>query len=405
MKDMRKDFPILNQKVGDKPLIYFDTAATSQRPQQVIDTLSSFYTDSNANIHRGIHMLSERATELYETAREKIANFIGAADSCEVVFTRGTTEGINIVAETWGMENLKAGDEILVSEMEHHANLLPWQRLAQRTGAILKFIPVTPEGKLAMDKLDELITPRTKLVAVTHASNVLGTHVDVKTIGKKAHAVGARILVDAAQSIPHEKIDVQDLDCDFLAFSGHKMLGPTGIGILYIKKELHAALPPYQVGGGIVYEVDFDGARWQEVPQRLEAGTPAIAQAVGLGAAVDYMNERVNFDELKKHEAALTKRAIEGLAPLPKVRLFGPLEDMKKSGHLVNFVVEGMHAHDVAEYLNCNGIAVRAGHHCAQPLAKKLGIPASVRASFHGYNTLDEVDSFVTAMTGLVTEG
>ncbi len=405
MKDMRKDFPILNQKVGDKPLIYFDTAATSQRPQQVIDALSSFYTDANANIHRGIHMLSERATEMYETAREKIANFIGAADSCEVVFTRGATESINIVAETWGMENLKTGDEILISEMEHHANLLPWQRLAQRTGAILKFIPVTHGGTLAMDKLDELITPRTKLVAVTHASNVLGTHVDVKTIGKKAHAVGARILVDAAQSIPHEKIDVQDLDCDFLAFSGHKMLGPTGIGILYIKKELHAALPPYQVGGGIVYEVDFNDARWQEVPQRLEAGTPAIAQAVGLGAAVDYMNERINFDELKKHEASLTKRAIEGLAPLPKVRLLGPLEDMKTSGHLVSFVVEGMHAHDVAEYLNCNGIAVRAGHHCAQPLAKKLGILASVRASFHGYNTLDEVDSFVRAMTGLVTEG
>ncbi|PKN03593.1 cysteine desulfurase, partial [Candidatus Dependentiae bacterium HGW-Dependentiae-1] len=339
MKHMRKDFPILNQKVGDKPLIYFDTAATSQRPQQVIDALTSFYTDSNANIHRGIHMLSERATELYEQAREKIANFIGAADACEVVFTRGTTEGINIVAETWGMENLKAGDEILVSEMEHHANLLPWQRLAKRTGATLKFIPVTPEGKLALDKLDELITAKTKLVAVTHASNVLGTHVDVKTIAKKAHAVGARILVDAAQSIPHEKIDVKDLDCDFLAFSGHKMLGPTGIGALYIKKELHEALPPYQVGGGIVYEVNFDDARWQEVPQRLEAGTPAIAQAVGLGAAVDYMNAHVNFDELKKHEAALTNRAIQGLASLPKVRMFGPLEDLKKSGHLVNFVV------------------------------------------------------------------
>lgn len=405
MKNMRKDFPILDQMVGDKPLIYFDSAATSQRPQQVIDCLSSFYTNSNANIHRGIHMLSERATELYEQAREKIAQFIGAADACEVIFTRGTTEGINLVAETWGMDNLKAGDEILVSEMEHHANLLPWQRLAKRTGATLKFIPVTPEGKLAMDKLDELITKKTKLVAVTHASNVLGTHVDVKTIGKKAHAVGAKILVDAAQSIPHEKIDVKDLDCDFLAFSGHKMLGPTGIGVLYIKKELHANLPPYQVGGGIVYEVDFHDARWQEVPQRFEAGTPAIAQAVGLGAAVDYMKKNVDFAELKKHEAALTKRAIEGISKLPKVRLFGPLDDLKLSGHLVNFVVDGMHAHDVSEYLNSNGIAVRAGHHCAQPLAKKFGVPASVRASFHGYNTLDEVDTFVNAMTGLVDEG
>jgi cysteine desulfurase/selenocysteine lyase len=404
MKDIRKDFPILRQKVGDKPLIYFDSAATSQRPQSVIDTLSSFYAESNANIHRGIHLLSERATELYEQAREKIACFIRAADACEVIFTRGTTEGVNLVAETWGMENLKAGDEILVTEMEHHANLLPWQRLAKRTGATLKFIPVTADGKLAMDKLDELITPKTKLVAVTHASNVLGTHVDVKTIGKKAHAVGAKILVDAAQSIPHEKIDVKDLDCDFLAFSGHKMLGPTGIGVLYIKKELHANLPPYQVGGGIVYEVDFHDARWQEVPQRFEAGTPAIAQAVGLGAAVDYMNKHINFDDLKKHESALTKRAIEGLAPLPKIRLFGPLEDLKKSGHLVNFVVDGMHAHDVSEYLNSNGIAVRAGHHCAQPLAKKLGVPASVRASFYGYNTLDEVDQFVNAMTELVTD-
>jgi len=405
MKNTRKDFPILDELVDGKPLIYFDSAATTQRPKKVVEAVSSFYNKANSNIHRGIHMLSERATQLYEAAREKVAQFIGASDSTEIIFTRGTTESINMVAQTWGEQNVQKGDEILVSELEHHANLLPWQRLAKKTGATLKFIPVLPDGKLDMSKLDELITPKTKLVAVTHSSNVLGTHVDVATIAKKAHAVGAKILVDAAQSIAHKKVDVQDLDCDFLAFSGHKMLAPTGIGALYIKKDLHEQLPPYQVGGGIVYEVDFYDSSWQEVPQRLEAGTPAIAEAVGLGAAIDYINENIDFAELQAAEAAMTKRAIEGLSQVPNLTMLGSLEDLKKNGHLVSFTVDGLHAHDVAEYLNGHGIAVRAGHHCAQPLAKKLGAPASIRASFYGcYNTLDEVDSFVNAMHAMADE-
>lgn len=371
MNRLRKDFPIFNEKVNGHPLIYLDSGATSQRPIQVIDKVSEFYKRFNSNIHRSVHAFSEQATGMYEEVRQKVADFIGAQDVSEVIFTKGTTEGLNFVAATWGREHIKAGDEIILTEMEHHANLVPWQQVAQKNGATLKFIPILPDGSLAMDKVSELITPKTKLVAITHLSNVLGTHVDVAAIAKVAHAVGAKVVVDAAQSAPHQKIDVKQLDCDFLAFSGHKMLAPTGVGVLYIKKELHDETPPFLFGGGMVFEVDYDKAGWQVAPYKFESGTPAIAQVVGLGAAIDYYNQNIKFDELEKYEAELTAQAINGLAAMEKVKILGPVEQLKKNGHLATFAVDGIHSHDVSAYLSNLGICTRAGHHCAQPLAKK----------------------------------
>ncbi len=398
MKNLRADFPILKEQINGHPLIYFDNAATSQRPQKMIDTMVEFYLKYNSNINRSVHAFSERATGMFEDARQKVADFIHARQACEVIFTRGTTESINFVAATWGREHIKAGDEILLTEMEHHANLVPWQELANRNGAVLKFIPVLESGLLDMEQLPKLLTSKTKLVSVTHSSNVLGTHVDVELITKEAHKVGARMMVDAAQTIPHQKIDVQKIGCDFLAFSGHKMLAPTGIGILYIRKELHDETPPYQVGGGMVFEVGYDKALWQAAPYKFEAGTPAIAEVVGLGAAVDYYNENIDFAHIAAYEAQLTKRAIEGLQEMKKVRILGPIEELKKSGHLVTFVVDDLHSHDVAAYLSNFGLCTRAGHHCAQPLAKKLGVISSVRASFMFYNTMEEVEAFLVMM-------
>lgn len=398
MKHLRSDFPILNEKLNDNPLIYLDSAATSQRPKQMVDAVSEFYLRFNSNIHRSVHGFSEHATGMFEDARQKVANFINARLAAEVIFTRGTTEGINFIASTWGREHIKAGDEILVTEMEHHANMVPWQELAKRNGAVLKFIPVLPSGLLDMEAVPTLLTSKTKLVSVTHSSNVLGTHVDVEFITKEAHKVGARMVVDAAQSVPHEKIDVQKIGCDFLVFSGHKMLAPTGVGVLYIKKELHDETPPYQVGGGMVFEVDFDKALWQPAPNKFEAGTPAIAQVIGLGAAVDYYNQKIDFNELASFEAQLTRRAVEGLQEMKNVRILGPVEELKKSGHLVTFLMDDMHSHDVAAYLSSYGVCTRAGHHCAQPLAKKLGVISSVRASFMFYNTEEEVDAFLEIM-------
>lgn len=404
MKNMRGDFPILKQIVNGKPLIYFDNAATTQKPQAVIDSMVEFYSKYNSNIHRGVYSFGEKATTLYEKAREKVAAFIGARDPNEIVFVRGTTEAINLVASSWAKEHLKAGDEILITEMEHHANFLPWQYLAKKNNLVLKYIPVTAEGKLQMDALPSLLTPKTKLVSITQASNVLGTHNDVKTITKMAHAVGAKVLVDAAQSAPHQRINVQDIGCDFLAFSGHKCIAPTGIGVLYIAKELHGDMAPYQLGGGMVYEAGFDTSSFLPVPLLLEAGTPAIAQGIGLGAAIDYMNERVDFDELQKHEAKLANCVLDGLVALQGVKIVGPIDELRKNGHLVSFVIEGIHPHDIASYLDANAISVRAGHHCAQPLAKKLGIPASIRASFYGYNTLEEAEIFVDVVRALVED-
>ena len=397
---LRGDFPILQQMVNQYPLCYLDNASTTQKPQQVLDAVMHFYRTNNANIYRGAHTFAEQATELYEQARQKIAQFIGAQDPTEIIFTHGTTESINFVAGTWAVEHIMQGDEIILTELEHHANLLPWQRVAQQKGAQLKFIPVLPDGTLDLSILDTLFTAKTKLVALVHVSNALGTHNAVDKIIRYARAVGAKVLIDAAQSVPHQAINVRALDCDFLAFSGHKMLAPTGIGVLYMKKELHDMISPYTLGGGMVFEAHWHTANWLTVPQKFEAGTPAIAQAIGLGAAVDYLTDNVDFAELQIYEAQLSARLIEGLSLIPQVKILGPVEELKK-GHLVSFIVDGVHAHDGAAYCDSKGISVRAGHHCAQPLAKKLGYNASLRASFYFYNTMQEVDRLVNAVAEL----
>lgn len=396
-----KDFPILRFSVNGNPLAFLDNASTSQKPQEVIDAISDFYANHNAAVHRGIYTLAEEATRKYEDVRTAVADWIGAADRSEIVFTHGTTESINLVAASWAMAHCKAGDEILVSELEHHANLLPWQRVAKHTGAQLKFIPVNMDGTLEMGSLEQLINKKTKLVAVTHVSNAVGTVVDVKTICAMARRVGAKTLIDAAQSVPHQRVSVQDIDCDFFVFSAHKMLGPTGAGALYIKKELHDQMRAYQLGGGIVYESSYQDATFLPVPQLLEAGTPPIAQVIGLGAAIHYLKNNVDFAALKRHEAQLCKHLIDGLRSIPGIRILGPLEQLQKEGHLVSFVMQNMHAHDAAAYLDQFGIAVRAGHHCAQPFAKKMGYNASIRASFYLYNTSEEVERLVWALRGL----
>ncbi len=400
-KKLRADFPILKQKVNGYPLIACDNASTSHKPQSVIDAVVQFYTTTNANIYRGIHLFAEQATAEYENARKKVAHFIGAFPE-EIVFTRGCTSGINFVATTWGEDTIKAGDEIVMTELEHHSNLLPWQRLAQKKGAVLKFIPIFPDGTVDLSHLDSIITNKTKMVSVIHVSNAIGTHVDVATIIVRAHAVGARVLIDAAQSAPHQKINVHEMECDFLVFSGHKLLGPTGIGVLYIKKELHDAVSPYEVGGGMVEDVDCTHATWAPAPQKFEAGTPPIAQAIGLGAAIDYLQAQVNFDDLVVYEAQLCARLIDGLLPIKGIRVLGPLSELKEKGHVVSFLVDGYHSHDVAAFLDSRGISVRAGHHCAQPFAKKLGYDASVRVSFYFYNTLEEVDFIIAAVKELL---
>ena len=400
-KALRSDFPILKELVNNYPLIYVDNAATTQKPQYVLDAMMKFYITMNANIHRGTHSFAERATYEYENARKKVAMFIGALSE-EIVFTGGCTSSINFVAATWGDSFINQGDEIVITELEHHANLLPWQRLVRKKGAVLKYIPVLPNGELDMSVLDTLITERTKLVSVVHVSNAIGTHNDVKNIIAHAKKVGAKTLIDAAQSIAHQKVDVRDLGCDFLVFSGHKVLGPTGVGVLFIDKSLHAQVEPYEVGGGMVDNVTLSEAIWSCPPHKFEAGTPPIAQVIGLGAAVDYMNRYIDFDELRVHEASLCSRLINGLSSIQQIRLLGDVENLKKNGHMVSFLVDGIHSHDVAAFLDLRGISVRAGHHCAQPFATKLGYGASVRVSFFAYNTLTEVDAIVAAIEQLV---
>ena len=401
-KNLRNHFPMLQQTLHGHPLTYFDNASTTHKPKQVLDAIMQFYSTSYANIYRGVHTFAEQATQQYEDARAKVAQFIGADDASEIVFTRGCTEGINFVANTWGMQNIKAGDVIVITEMEHHANLLPWQRLAQQKGAQLSFIPVTPDGVLDLSNLDAIVTSKTKLVSFVDVSNALGTHNDGITIIKRAQAVGAKILIDAAQSVPHKKINIFSTGADFLVFSGHKMLAPTGIGVLYINKNLHNEIEPYQLGGGIVFEADWKTASWLQAPQKFEAGTPPIAQAIGLGAAIDYINTHIDFDILRQHVADLCSRLIDGLSRFPAVKIIGPISQLKKHGHVVSFIINGVHAHDVAAFLDTKGICVRAGHHCAQPLAKKLGYAASVRASFYCYNTMQEVDLLVGAVEVLI---
>jgi len=403
-KNIKKDFPIFKQIMNGHPLIYFDNASTTQKPQEVLDSLINFYTTTNANTNRAIYTIGEQATQMYEDARAKVAAFIGASDPSEIIFTKGATEGINFIANTWVECDIEEGDEILLTEMEHHSNLVPWQMLAFRKNAALKFIPVLPDGTLDISTLSTLITPRTKLVSVVHVSNALGTHNPIQEIIEAAHAVDAMVIIDAAQSVAHQPIDVQKMDCDFLVFSGHKLLAPTGIGVLFIKKDLHDHVPPYQVGGGMVQSVDLKETSWRDAPAKFEAGTPPFAQAIALGSAIDYLQKNVDWAQLRAHEAQLTSVLIDGLSNIPSVKILGPIEQLKKVGHLVSFTVNGMHAHDVAAYLDKYGICVRAGHHCAQPLAKKLGYDASVRVSFYFYNTLEEVEQFVKIMKQLHKE-
>lgn len=393
----RKDFPLLQ---FHKDVAYLDSGATTQKPQAVIDRISRFYEQEYASVHRGIYGLTEHATELYEGVREQTRAFLNAADVSEIVFTHGATEGMNMLACGWARHNLKKGDEIVVTELEHHANLLPWQRLEKEFGMVLKFIPMKPDGNLDYAALETVITPKTKVVSVTASSNVIGCAIDIEKIAARAHAVGAFFFVDGAQSVPRMKTDVQKLGCHALSFSGHKMLAPTGVGILYVNKALHETFMPFMVGGSMIMSVDWHESTWRPVPQRLEAGTPAIAQVIGLGAALDYLS-KVDFNWLKEHETKLCRTFIDGIQGLKHVRLLGPADLICKEGHLVSFIVDGMHAFDVAAYLDGLKIAVRAGHHCAQPLHNKLGFPYSIRASFYLYNDVDEVERLVKALKEL----
>ena len=392
---LRKDFPILDQQVHGKPLIYFDNAATSQKPHAVIDALVHYYEHDNANVHRGIHELSNRATAGYEAARTRAAKFINARSAEEIVFTRGTTEGINLVASSWGAKNLKPGDVILLTEMEHHSNLVPWQLLAQRTGARLAFVPVTgDEGLLDLSRLDSLLTKQVKIFSMVHISNSLGTVNPVAELCARARKLGITTLVDAAQSAGHMPVDVQQIGCDFLAFSGHKICGPTGIGILYGRQELLDAMPPYQGGGEMILSVEYQKTEFKKAPHRFEAGTPDISGPIGLRAAMNYL-DAIGRENIWKHDRELANYAYAQLAVLKNIRLFGP-----KTGRagLVSFLLQDVHAHDVVTLADQAGVALRGGHHCTQPLMHRLGVESTARASFYFYNTKAEVDRFVKVM-------
>jgi cysteine desulfurase/selenocysteine lyase len=393
---IRQDFPALHQEVNGKTLVYLDNAATSQKPRAVLDALATYYEEDNANVHRGIHELSRRATLAYEEARKKVARFIGAGDPDEIVWTRGTTEAINLVANAWGSGSIKAGDEILLSVMEHHSNLVPWQLLARRTGAKLRYIEIDDDGKLVLDDLPELLTERTRLVAVTHVSNALGTINPVKEIIDAAHAVGARVLLDGAQGAVHTKVDVQALGADFYALSGHKMCGPTGIGALWARRDLLDAMEPWQGGGEMIEWVQRDMSTWAQVPHKFEAGTPNIAGAVGMGAAVDYLTA-VGMETIAAHERDLVGYALERLSDVPGLRIYGPPSPEERSA-VVSFTMGDAHPHDISTILDSEGIAVRAGHHCAQLVMQHYEVAATARASFYLYSTRDEVDRLVEGL-------
>lgn len=390
---IREDFPILKRLIYGKPLIYLDSAATTQRPTQILEAMCEYCRYYNSNIHRGIYTISEEATAKYEGARKKLANFINARSPKEVIFVRNATEAINLVAYSWGRANVGPGDEIILSEMEHHSNLVPWQQLAKEKGAKLKFIPIDEEGLLRLDQMEVLLSDRTKLLAITHMSNVLGTINPVKEIVKRARSVGAATLIDGAQSVPHLGVDVRDIGCDFLAFSGHKMLGPTGIGALYGRRELLEEMPPFLTGGDMIIEVHFSGAKWNELPWKFEAGTPSIAEGIALGAAVDYL-AKIGLDRIRQHEKDLVEYTLARLDEMGKIKIYGP-RDPELRGGVVAFNIEGMHPHDLASILDREGICIRAGHHCAQPLLERLGVKATARASFYIYNTEEEVDALV----------
>lgn len=394
--DVRADFPLLQRSVDGKPLVYLDSAATSQKPRAVLEALQRYYEEYNANVHRGLYRIAEQATLAYEEARAKVAAFVGGRPE-EVVFTRGTTEAINLVAYAWGDAFVRAGDEVLVTEMEHHSNLVPWQLLAQRRGARLRVLRVRPEdGTLDLDALDRLLTERTRIVAVAHQSNVVGTINPVRYISERAHAVGAVVVVDGAQSVPHMPVRVGELGCDFLAFSGHKMCGPTGIGALWGRRELLEAMPPFHGGGEMIERVELEHSTYKDPPHRFEAGTPNIADAIALGVAVEYLRA-LGMEAVREHEKALVRYAMAQLAEVRGVRLYGPKDPELRGGALA-FTLEGVHPHDVAQVLDEQGVCVRAGHHCAQPLHRALGLAATARASVYLYNTPEDIDALVRGL-------
>ena len=397
---IRKDFPTLEQTVNGKPLVYLDNAATSQKPQAVLDAIDAYYQRDNANVHRGIHELSRRATLAYEEARGKVAGWIHAPDESEIIWTRGTTEAINLVAIGWGLDNLSEGDEILISVLEHHANIVPWQILAARTKATLRYLELDEQGRLVLDDLESVLTDRTRVVAISHVSNSLGTINPVKEITRAAHAVGAIVLVDGAQGAVHTRVDVQDLGCDFYAFSGHKLCGPTGIGVLWGRKDLLEAMSPVQGGGEMIHIVGRDESSWAAVPQKFEAGTPNIAGAIGLGAAVDYLTQ-IGIENIEAHEKEIMAYAMGRLSEVPGIRIYGPTSLEERSA-VISFTLGDAHPHDISTILDMDGVAVRAGHHCAQLVMKHFGVSATARASFYLYTTKEDVDRLVDGL-GQVT--
>lgn len=399
---IRKDFPILTREINGKPLVYFDNGATSQKPQQVINAINKFYTAENSNIHRGIHTLSQKATTAYEEARKKVQQFINAKHSHEIIFTSGTTGSINLVASSFGKKYLKKGDEIIISTMEHHSNIVPWQMICEEKGAVLKIIPINDKGELLVDEFKKLLSPKTKIVAVTHVSNTLGTINPIKEIisyirqhtPPSGEMEGALILIDGAQAVPHTKVDVQDLDCDFYAFSGHKMLGPTGVGILYGKESWLNDLPPYQGGGDMIKTVTFEKTTYNELPHKFEAGTPNIVGGIGLGIAVDYINS-IGINKIEAYEHELLAYATEQIKQIDGVRIIG---EAKNKASVLSFVVEGTHPSDIGMIIDKLGVAIRTGHHCTEPLMNRFNVPGTARASFAFYNTFEEIDVFISAV-------
>ncbi|EAG0205615.1 cysteine desulfurase [Listeria monocytogenes] len=396
IQKIRADFPILAQEINEKPLAYLDNAATSQKPKQVIEALTHYYEFDNANVHRGVHTLAARATDAYESARGKVAKFIHAREVAEIIFTRGTTSAINLVVDSYAEANIEAGDEIVISYLEHHSNLIPWQQLAKRKGAVLKYIELEEDGTISVEQAKKTIGEKTKIVALAHVSNVLGTITPIKEIAAIAHQFGAVILVDGAQAVPHMEVDVVDLDADFYAFSGHKMMAPTGIGALYGKRELLDAMEPTEFGGEMIDFVELYDSTWKELPWKFEAGTPIIGGAIALGAAIDYL-AKVGLANIHAHEQALVSYAIEEMSKIEGITIYGPKDASKRCG-LVTFNLEGAHPHDIATILDEDGIAIRAGHHCAQPLMKWLDVSSTARASFYIYNTKEEIDALIDGL-------
>lgn len=394
VEEIRKDFPILHHQVNGKPLVYFDNGATSQKPQYVIDVINRYYQHENSNIHRGIHTLSQEATDAYEKARTTVQQFINAKHNHEVIFTSGTTGSVNLVASSFGKKHIQAGDEIIISTMEHHSNIVPWQMLCEEKKAILKVIPINDKGELLMEEFKKLLSPKTKLVAVTHVSNTLGTINPVKEIIKLAKAAGAFVLIDGAQAVPHTKVDVQALDCDFYAFSGHKMFGPTGVGILYGKEAILNELPPYQGGGDMIKTVTFEKTTYNELPHKFEAGTPNIVGGLGLAAAIDYMN-KIGIANIEAYEHELLNYATEKIKQIEGVRIIG---EAANKASVLSFLVDGTHPSDIGMIIDKLGIAIRTGHHCTEPLMNRFDIPGTARASFAFYNTKEEIDTFILAL-------